>query len=95
MFDCHNLKRTKYLTRLRIGFSHIHEHKFKNNIQDRFNSLCTCDCDVENTCNYLLHCPNFLVERNTILKKITNIDSNMLNQADATITKTLLFGNSK
>ena len=95
MFDCHNLKGTKYLTRLRLGFSHIHEHKFKNNIQDRFNPLCTCDCDVENRCNYLLHCPNFLVERNTLLKKITNIDSNILNQADATITKTLLFGNSK
>ena len=36
----------------------------------------------------------FLTERNT-LNKITNIDSNILNQADAAVTKTLLFGNSK
>ena len=59
------------------------------------NPLCACGCDVENTCHNLLHCPNFLTERNTLLNKITNIDSNILNQADATITKTLVFGNSK
>ena len=59
------------------------------------NTLCTCDCDVENTGHFLLHCPNFLTERNTLLNKINNIGSNILNQADATITKTLLFGNPK
>ena len=59
------------------------------------NPLFTCDYDVENTCHFLLYCPNFLTERNTLLNKITNIDSNILYQADATITKTILFGNSK
>ena len=59
------------------------------------NPLCACGYDIENTCHFLLHCPNFLTEVNTLLNKITNIDSNILNQADATITKTLLFGNSK
>ena len=49
----------------------------------------------ENTCHFLLHCPNFLTERNTFLNKSTNIDGNISNQADATITKTLLFANSK
>ena len=57
------------------------------------NPLCACGYDIENTCHFLLHCPNFLTERNTLLNKITNIDSNILNQADA--TKTLLFSNSK
>ena len=81
--------------RLRLGLSHLNENKFKNNFQDALNPHCTCGCDVENTCHFLLHCPNFLTERNTLFNKITNIDSNILNQADATITKTLLFGNSK
>ena len=66
-----------------------------NNFQDTLNPLCTCGCDVENKCHFLLHCSNFLTERNTLLNKITHINSNILNQADATITKTLLFGNSK
>ena len=59
------------------------------------NPLCACGYDIENTCHFLLHCPNFLTERNTLLNKIANIDNNILNQVDATITKTLLFDNSK
>ena len=66
-----------------------------NNFRDTLNPLCTCGWDVEITCHFLLHCPNFFIETNALLKKITNIDSNILNHADATITKTLLFGNSK
>ena len=93
IFGCHNLKGIKYLTRLRLGLSHLHQHKFKNNFQDTLNLLCTCGCGVKNTCHFLLHCPNFLTERSTLLNKITNIDRNILNQADATITKSLLFGN--
>ena len=80
---------------LRLGLSHLHEHMIKNNFQDTLNPFCTCDCDIENTCHFLVHCPNFLTESNTLLNKITNIDSNILNQSDAAITKTLLFGNSK
>ena len=38
--------------------------------------------------HFFLHCPNCLTERKTLLDKITNIDSNILNQAHATITKT-------
>ena len=59
------------------------------------NALCNCGCDVKNTCHFPLHRPNFLAERNTLLNKITNIDSSILNQADAPITKKLLFGNSR
>ena len=44
------------------------------------NPFCICDCDIENTRHFS--------------SKITNDDSNILNQADASITKTLLFCNS-
>ena len=95
LFGSHNLKRIKYLTRLRVGLSHLDEHKLKNNFQDTLNPFCICGSDAENPCQFLLHCPNFLTERNTLLNKITNIESNILYQADATITKKLLFGNPK
>ena len=94
IFGCHNLKGIKYFMRLQLGLIHLHEHKFKNNFQDTLNPLCTCGCDVENM-SLLLQCPNFLSERNTLLNKITNIDSNILNQADATVTKALPFDNAK
>ena len=95
LFGSYNLKRIKYLTRLRVGLSHLDEHKLKNNFQDTLNPFCICGSDAENPCQFLLHCPNFLTERNTLLNKITNIESNILYQADATITKKLLFGNPK
>ena len=92
---CHNLKGVKYLIRLRLGFSHLHENKFKNYSQDTLNPLCTSGCDVEIKCYFLLDCRHFFTERNTLLIKTTNFDSNISNQADAIITKTLLLGNSK
>ena len=59
------------------------------------NRICTFGCDVENTCRFLLHSLTFLAERNTFLNKITDIDSNILNQANTIMTKTLSSGNSK
>ena len=32
----------KYLTRLRVSFSHLHDHKLKHSFQDTINRLCTC-----------------------------------------------------
>ena len=32
----------KLITRLRLGFSHLREHKFKHNFRDTLNSLCSC-----------------------------------------------------
>ena len=34
IFNIHNPMGIKYLTRLRLGFSHLKEHKFKPNFQD-------------------------------------------------------------
>ena len=57
--------------------------------------FCICGCDMENTCHFLLRCHNLFAERNTVLKKITNDDSNILNQVDTAVTKIILFGNWK
>ena len=40
VFDCHNPQGIKYVTRLRLGLSHLREHKFKHNFQDCLNPLC-------------------------------------------------------
>ena len=34
IFQCHNLKGIKLVTRLRLGLSHLREHKFKHSFQD-------------------------------------------------------------
>ena len=50
----------KLLTRLRLGFSHLNEHKFRHNFQDSLNPLCLCSLEIEDTIHYLLHCQYFL-----------------------------------
>ena len=40
VFECHNPQGIKFLTRLRLGLSHLREHKSNNSFQDLLNPLC-------------------------------------------------------
>ena len=51
----HNPKGVKLITRLRLGMSHLREHKFKHNFQDSINPLCNCGHDIESTTHFVLH----------------------------------------
>ena len=57
VFNCNNHKGIRLITRLRVGMSHLHEHKFKHNFQDCLNPICSCGLDIESNSHYLLHCP--------------------------------------
>ena len=37
IFNCHNPKAIKYLSRIRLGLSHLREHKLKHSFQDTLN----------------------------------------------------------
>ena len=51
IFNCHGIK---LITRIRLGLSHLREHKFRQNFQDTLNLICHQDY-------YLLpiNCPNY------------------------------------
>ena len=49
IYGVHNPKGIKLLCRLRLGLSHLREHKFKHNFQDTLNPLCPCDVKVESS----------------------------------------------
>ena len=49
----------KFLTRLRVGFTHLNEHKFRHNLQDCMNRLGSCSLEIEDKLHYLLHCHHF------------------------------------
>ena len=40
-YNIHNPIGLKFLTRLRLGLSHLNEHKFRHNFQDCINPLCS------------------------------------------------------
>ena len=47
--------RIKLLTRLRLGFSHLSEHKFKYNFADSLSPLCSCSLETESTLLFFLY----------------------------------------
>ena len=60
IFNVYNAKGIKLLTRLRAGFSHLKEHKFRHNFVDTINPLCSCGNFAEPTTHFFLHCAHFL-----------------------------------
>ena len=94
VYNCDNPKGLKFVTRLRLGLSHLREHKFKYSFQDTINLLCSCGIDIESTEHFLLHCPKFVNERRILLSTIGNINYKLLENTDSNLTQTLLFGNT-
>ena len=90
--NIHNLLGVKYLTRLRIGFSYLKEHKFKHNSQYSIDATCRCSSGIETTIHFFLHCANFIIQRQTLCYKIAKTDANILNENEDSIVNTLLLG---
>ena len=90
IINCHNLRRIKLLTRLRLGLSHLHKHKFKHGFQDTLNPICSCDNDIETSAHFLLYCPHYSNERSTFLNTIRNI-KNTINPLELFVEKCQFF----
>jgi len=91
VFNCHHPEGLILLTRLRLGFSHLREHKFRHNFQDTINPICYCGQDIETTSHFLLHCPLYVKNRTTFLNKIKMINSELIENSDNVLSN-ILFG---
>ena len=91
VYYCHNPKGIKLLTRLRLGLSHLREHKVKHSFQDCLNPLCLCVNEIKTSTHYLLHRSTYTKKRLTLLNKIKSINCSILESSDAAVTKILLF----
>ena len=94
IFNCHNPKAIKYLSRIRLGLSHLREDKFKHSFLDILNPICACGSDIESPCHYLMSCPIFDAERNTLLNNIRQIAPSILNLNHSQITHVILYGDT-
>ena len=91
VFNSYSSKGLKFVTRLRLGLSHLREHKFKHSSQDSINPLCSCSLDVESIIHYFLHCPLFTIERHTLLNTISQTDNKLLDSKEFNLIRHLLF----
>ena len=77
LYNCHNPKSIKFITRIRLALSYFHQPKFKNSFQDLINTLRKCGSVVESTVHFFFHCPFFIKERRTFLSIRTSIDTKL------------------
>ena len=80
---------------MRLGLSHLADHKFRQNFPDCLNSICSCGQEIETTSHFLLHCLNYRLQEKNFFEKINLIDSNILQQNDLSITRNLLLDSEK
>ena len=74
--------RLKLITRLRLGLSHLNEHRFNHNFNNCINPLCTCSLDDESTIHYSLHCDYYNSAITFLLNDLNSVDSILLNLSD-------------
>ena len=91
-YRIHNQIEIRLLTRLRLGLSHLSEHKFGHNFADCVNPLCFCSIKSETTLHFSLHCRNFLKIRRKLFHKIKLQDETLLQLNDESLLKVLTFG---
>ena len=83
-------KGSKFLTRLRLGLSHLNEHKFRQNFQNCLNPLCSCRLKIEDTPHYLLHCQHF-----DVMNSVKSVIINFKSMTDNRKQDILLYGDSR
>ena len=78
IYNVHNPVGLKLLTRLRLGLSHLNQHKFSHNFQDCLNTQTYVYSNI----------------RSTLLNELQSIDINLLNQEDDIVVEVLLYGST-
>ena len=94
-YNIHNPIGLKFLTRLRLGLSHLNEHKFKHNFQDCVKPLCSCSLEIESISHFFLHCHHFTNIRASLLDDLQSVDRNIPSFSDNGLVDLLLYGSPK
>ena len=95
VFAIHDNNGIKLLTRLRLNFSHLNEHKFRHNFLETLNPMCSCGSEPETTAHFLLRCQNHVMNRSKLLKNVYNLDQTLRNYYDDHLIHIILFGSER
>ena len=78
------------LTRLKLAFSDLHEHKFRHSFKDTLNPPCPCCIEVENTTSHYFLCYHFYnVNRATLMNELENILISLSTASDSNLISLL------
>ena len=93
VFDVPDNQGVVLLNRLRVGFSHLNEHKFRHGFRDTLDPFCGCRTNsVENTQHFILHCSIYSHERQTLFNKLHTLGINLFPLDPSKLCRLLLYG---
>ena len=95
LFSIHLPVGVKLLVRLRLGFTYLHEHKFRHSFHDTLNSLCSSSLEPETTLHYLLCCHNLSSACSALMNDLNLIDPTVSQLNETAFGNILLYGDSK
>ena len=92
IFNVDDITGIKRLTKLRVKFSDLNEHKFRHNF-DCLSPICDCGKANEDNEHFLLHCPLYDIIRQDLFGQLENIlDFNVSDMNSKSLCNLLLFG---
>eukprot|EP00111_Clytia_hemisphaerica_P002392 TCONS_00006835-protein len=81
------------LNRLRVGFSHLRDHKFRHNFADTIDPFCNCRSNsVETTQHFLMHCSDYSNNRLVMFDSLLQLDITLFPFNSKTLCRILLYG---
>ena len=94
IYNIHHALGIPLLTRLRLGLSHINEHRFNHNFANYINPLCTCTLEIKSTTHFFLHFHFYSNSWKTLLDDLHVININIINFSETALTDLLLHRKS-
>ena len=83
----------KLLTRLRLQFSHLNEHKFRHGFNDTVDPFCACGKnEIETTEHFFLRCHFYSAQRKELFKSLEKLDPYFLKLNAKNQVLVLLYG---
>ena len=95
LFSVYDPLGVKLLTRLRLEFSHLNEHKFRHGFKDTLSPLCTCGAEVETTEHFLLYSQLYSTHGSELFNKIMKVDQQFFNLTAKDQVLVLLYGSQR
>ena len=92
IFKIHDINGIKLLNRPRLDFSHLNEHKFRNNFRDAIDPTCSCGLEPERTLRYLLRCNLYSYLRTELFNDICTLNPTLKNLSHEKLLNILLYG---
>ena len=95
VFEVHDIRGLRCLTKLRVKFSSLNEHRFRSNF-DSISPVCACNSGIEDNEHFFLHCPIYDQTRNGLPGHLSDIPGLELgNLSSEALCEFLLCGNPR